>query len=119
MARKLGTILAARDWERLLECVLLLQFECAEQLAERVLLDPEAASAATAAPVPVTPASAAAAAATSPADADAQQQGEERAEEAKEEEAEQQAAAKDELLLQRLLWAWRRYASWLDHTSYP
>ena len=28
-----------------------------------------------------------------------------------------QEAAEDELLLQRLLWAWRRYASWLDHVS--
>ena len=28
-----------------------------------------------------------------------------------------QEAVEDELLLQRLLWAWRRYASWLDHVS--
>ena len=35
-ARKLGVILAARDWERLYSCVLLLQLECAEAFARTI-----------------------------------------------------------------------------------
>jgi hypothetical protein len=45
-ARKLGSILATRDWQLLHRCILLLMRECSEQAALSILHDPHAPSAA-------------------------------------------------------------------------
>lgn len=106
-ARKLSSILAARDWLLLHNCVLLLQLECSEQIANAVLEDAaavddvppsqspqshpavEAGSPTTAPPLVVSPA----ASATLP----------------------HHDASADERVLVRLIRGWRAYQRWLSH----
>ena len=86
-ARKLSTILAARDWEQLHRCVLLLQIECAESICKSIIVRERH---------PVSPAVVAAQTATIPAPATADQ-------------------FADERLLKRLLVGWQSYSTWLSH----
>ncbi len=119
-ARKLSSILAARDWQLLHRCVLLLQAECSEQHACAVLED----LAATAAAASEATVSASAAVASAPAtsgpstlgsanashdvsgSANASHDGSGTA-------SDSHDVSADERLLVRLLHSWRAYQRWL------
>ena len=100
-ARKLGAILASRDWQQLHTCVLMLQLECAEQLAASILAAVRLET--TEGQPRLTAVETVEAAAQAAAEAEAAAAA-----------AAERLAAADERLLVLLIDGWRCYSRWLS-----